>query len=219
MTQAEEVYRTIKKEIISGELPSDTPLREMEISQRFNVSRTPVREALRRLASEKMIRTIPNVGSFVGAFTWEEVKDVFAIRQILEVYAGGLAAIHINKEGLEGLEILYNKMTKSYEANDYEGYANLDEEFHEFINKTSNNNLLLDTIHMFNDRAKLARLRRTSYAKGDMKLSLDQHRLIINAMKNHNAKEAGELLLSHGQFIFSGITQNHIVNIFGREDK
>lgn len=219
MTQAEEIYRTIKKEIISGELPSDTPLREMEISQRFNVSRTPVREALRRLASEKMIRTIPNVGSFVGAFTWEEVQEVFEIRQVLEVYAGGLAAIYIDKKGLEELEILYGKMSEFYEANDPEGYANLDEKFHEFINKTSNNHLLLDTIRMFDDRAKLARLRQTSYAKGDMKLSLDQHRLIIDAMKNHDAKEAGDLILSHGQFIFNGITKNHIVNIFGKEDK
>ncbi len=219
MTQAEEIYRIIKKEIISGELPSDTPLREMEISQRFNVSRTPVREALRRLASEKMIRTIPNVGSFVGAFTWEEVQEVFAIRQVLEVYAGGLAAIYIDKKGLEELEILYDKMSAFYEANDPEGYANLDENFHEFINKTSNNHLLLDTIRMFDDRAKLARLRQTSYAKGDMKLSLDQHRLIIDAMKSHDAKEAGDLILLHGQFIFNGITQNHIVNIFGKEDK
>lgn len=218
MTQAEDIYQQIKNEIISGALPSDTALKEVDLSNRFHVSRTPVREALRRLASEKLIRTIPNAGSFVGAFTWKDAQEMFAIRQLLETYAGVLAASHITEEGVQKFEDLYSQMEKCAERMDSESYAQLDERFHELLNETGGNHLLVDTINTFNDRAKLARLRRISYAKGEIAQSMAQHRKIIDALKNHDQKKIGALMIEHGHSIFGDITQNHIKNVF-EEDK
>jgi DNA-binding GntR family transcriptional regulator len=89
---ASTIYETLKAEIRSGQLSSDTPLREVELAERFGVSRTPIREALHRLSSEKLIRTLPNAGAFVGMFTWEDAREIFAIRQVLEAFAAGLTA-------------------------------------------------------------------------------------------------------------------------------
>ncbi len=219
MAQADEIYQVIRDEIIHGVLPSDTPLRETELAKRFNVSRTPVREVLHRLASEKLIRTIPNAGSFVGAFTWETVNEVFAIRQILEAYAAGLTAERITDADLKKMETLYQEMEVAANKNDFEAYALLDEAFHEMINTICGNKLLTDIIHSLNDRAKLANLRREHYARGEIQYSLADHRKIIDLFSEHNASDASDILLSHGKTIFGGLTNNPIINVFKPKEK
>ena len=111
MRKQEYIYSVLKNEIISGTLPSDTPLREIE------VSRTPIREVLRQLAVEKLIRIIPNSGAYVGAFTWEEATEVFEVRQGLESFAAGLAAARISNDAIAKLEALYAEKKKLRAAN------------------------------------------------------------------------------------------------------
>lgn len=205
MKKQELIYTTIKDEIISGVLPSDMPLREIDLAQRFNVSRTPIREVLHQLAVEKLIRIIPNSGAYVGAFTWEAATEVFEVRQGLEVMAAGLAAERISSESLEKLEELYCEMEHLVEENDGEKYAQADEAFHEIINQSSGNSFLIEMIHSVNDRAKLSKLRRDSYQHGTMRISLQGHREIIDLLRKHDGENASKKMGEHGRALFGDL--------------
>lgn len=206
MKKQELIYTTLKDEIISGALSSDTPLREIELANRFGVSRTPIREVFHQLAVEKLIRIVPNSGAFVGAFTWEEAKEVFEVRQILEAYAAGLAAEMISAATIQNLEEIYSEMQQVIEENDGEKYAALDEEFHEIINKNSGNSFLLEMIHSVNDRAKLSKLKRNSYQHGTMSISIKGHREIIDMLQQHNREKASSIMWEHGKALFNGLS-------------
>lgn len=144
---------------------------------------------------------------------------MFAIRQVLETYAGVLAATRITNDGIQEFENIYSQMEECTKEMDSKKYAQLDEKFHELLNKTGENHLLVETINTFNDRAKLARLRSISYAKGEIAKSMSHHRMIIDALKNRDSKKIGIIMIEHGRSIFGDITQNHIENVFNLEDK
>ncbi len=205
---ASDIYKTLKSEIRSGQLPSDTPLREIELAERFSVSRTPIREVLHRLASEKLIRTVPNVGAFVGMFTWEDAREVFAIRQVLEAFAGGLTAQYITPEIMAQFDGLLERMRAAVKQRDIEAYAVSDEEFHALLNNQCGNKNLIRIIENLNDQSKLADLRRNQYRiEGRMQESLAGHEEIVAMLKAHQPKRVSNLLMIHGQNIFGDVTK------------
>jgi DNA-binding GntR family transcriptional regulator len=202
------IYDTLKAEIRSGILPSDTPLREVELAERFGVSRTPVREVLHRLASEKLIRIIPNLGAFVGLFTWEDAREVFAIRQVLEAFAGGLTAQSISADSIKQLDSLLVDMGTAIEGQNIEAYATADAEFHTLLNGNCGNSNLIQMIDNLNDQSKITDLRRSQYrVPGRMQESLSAHEAIVAAIKAHNSKKVSNLLMLHGQNIFGDVTK------------
>lgn len=205
---AQLVYETLKEEICNGVIPSDAPLREQELAERFGVSRTPVREALHRLSSEKLVRTIPNVGSIAGNLTWEEAREIFSIREVLEAYAGGLTAQFVDEEIIGQLERLLDVMQEAASHRDSVAYAAADGDFHSLINNNCRNRNLSQLIEQLNDKAKLANLHRILYVREEnIDKSLECHRQIVEAIKKHDSQRAAQLLLEHGDYIFGGITQ------------
>ena len=206
MKKQDLIYTTLKDEITSGVLPSDSPLREIDLANRFEVSRTPIREVLHQLAVEKLIRIIPNSGAFVGAFTWEDATEVFEVRQGLEAFAAGLAAARISAESIVKLEDLYIDMEQIVAENDGEKYAKADEAFHEIINQSSGNSFLIEMIHSVNDRAKLSKLRRNSYQHGTMRISLQGHREIIDLLRKHDSENAAKKMAEHGRALFNDLS-------------
>ncbi len=218
MTRVEEIYQELRNEIISGELKGDTPLRENDLANRFNVSRTPIREVLHRLSSDKLIRIVPNSGAFVGAFTWEEAREIFSIRQVLESFASGLSALNISQGEIEQMESLYNQMLECQEKRDFVSYANLDEEFHEIINGSCGNQHLIDLIQSLNDQARLSGLRQNMYSQGKLERSLGFHRKIIDAFKQRDSHQVAYQIMAHGQDIFGGVTRDQILNIFYQQE-
>ncbi|MEA4909608.1 MAG: GntR family transcriptional regulator [Anaerolineaceae bacterium] len=210
---ASTIYETLKAEIRSGQLSSDTPLREVELAERFGVSRTPIREALHRLSSEKLIRTLPNAGAFVGMFTWEDAREIFAIRQVLEAFAAGLTAQFIPPGSIQHMQDLLEKMSHAVQARAIETYAVLDEEFHTILNENCNNKNLMQIIDNLNDQSKLADLRRNQYqVPGRMEESLAQHRKIVAAIQARDPKQVSNLLMIHGQNIFGDVTKIDLPN-------
>ncbi len=91
-TQGSRVYAAIRADIIARRLVPGSPIQEEELAQRLQVSRTPVREALRRLAQEGLVRTIPNKGSLVSSISVDDVREIFQLRMALEPLATRLAA-------------------------------------------------------------------------------------------------------------------------------
>ncbi len=202
------IYQKLKEEIRSGALPSDTPLGEMELAERFGVSRTPVREALHILSSERLIRIVPNVGAYVGTFTWEDAREIFVIRQVLEAFAAGLTAQNISEKSLERIEALLGQMQAAINESDTEAYAAIDEEFHTILNDECGNKNLIQIIENLNDQSKLSDLRRNQYRISDrLRESFSAHQEIVAALNEHDSKKARNLLMKHGQNIFGDVTK------------
>jgi DNA-binding GntR family transcriptional regulator len=103
-TKADEIALTIEEAIVSGELPPGAVLRQEQLSERFAVSRTPVREALRRLAALGLVSFEPNRGVRVRTLSREELREAFLVRAELESLATELAAPRMSEEDLEELE-------------------------------------------------------------------------------------------------------------------
>lgn len=92
MRRAQKVYTALRDQIIDGALPPGSPLPEQEISQRFDASRTPIREALQRLARERLVEMVPGKGAFVAEIHLPDIIELFQLREALEPLAARLAA-------------------------------------------------------------------------------------------------------------------------------
>jgi DNA-binding GntR family transcriptional regulator len=144
------VYQELKKQIILLEHKPGAVLREKEIMEAFEVSRTPVREALMRLEMDGLVRIIPNVGTFVEEVSFQQLKDVFEIRSYLVRLAGKLAAARITKEELAGIRERIDGMKS---AIDHKTLMRLDGEIHKIINHATKNEVLIKMLNGLHDQA------------------------------------------------------------------
>jgi DNA-binding GntR family transcriptional regulator len=118
-TKADEIALTIEEAIVSGELPPGTVLRQEQLSERFAVSRTPIREALRRLAALGLVSFVPNRGVRVRTLSREDLREAFLVRAELESLATELAAPKMTEEDLaelDGAEARFSEATQALRA-------------------------------------------------------------------------------------------------------
>ena len=162
------VFHTIRENILSGKYKCDEELKEKTLGDELGVSRTPVREALRQLELEGLVRIIPNRGAFVEGITKEDVKDIYEIRARLEGLCAKWAADRITKDQIAELE--ENIFLVEFHAKK-ENYAQI---------------LELDRV-----------LKITLSMPDRVVKSNDEHKKIVEALKQHNAKEAELLATSH----------------------
>jgi DNA-binding GntR family transcriptional regulator len=129
LTSAERALDTLREDILRGTLPAGARLGEVELADRLGVSRTPVREALSRLAAEGLVELVPNRGARVASWTVDELEGVFALRSLLEPQLTALAVPHATAADLDALEGLAAEMVDLGEA-DPDGLVPLNRAFH-----------------------------------------------------------------------------------------
>ena len=144
------VYQELKRQIILLEQKPGAVIREKEIMDAFDVSRTPVREALMRLEMDGLVRIIPNVGTFVEEVSFQQLKDVFEIRAHLVQLVGNLAAARISMEEIAEIRMRIDGMK---ETQDTKILMKLDGEIHTIINKATKNELLVKMLSGLHDQA------------------------------------------------------------------
>jgi len=144
------VYQELKKQIVLLDFKPGAVLREREIMKQFDVSRTPVREALMRLEMDGLVRIIPNVGSFVEDVSFQQLKDVFEIRSYLVRLSGQLAAARINDEDLAEIRERINGMKATQNT---KTLIRLDGEIHKIINQATKNEVLIKMLNGLHDQA------------------------------------------------------------------
>jgi DNA-binding GntR family transcriptional regulator len=110
LTSAERTLDTLREDILRGALPAGARLGEVELAERLGVSRTPVREALSRLAAEGLVELVPNRGARVASWTVDELEGVFALRSLLEPQLTALAVPHATAADLDALDDLAARM-------------------------------------------------------------------------------------------------------------
>lgn len=190
------VFNQIREDILSGKYKSGEELRESTIGHELGVSRTPVREALRQLELEGLVKIIPNKGAQVVSLSVKDIKDIYAIRSHLEGLCARWACENITSEQIEKLEeIVYLSEFRASKRH-YEQMLELDTKFHEIIYEASQSKMLrhlLKDFHHYVQRVRRVTLSSTERAE---KCNLE-HKAILDAMKEHNPDKAEELAHRH----------------------
>lgn len=187
-TIREEVYKYLRRKILTGEAPPGTRLVESKLAEEISTSRTPVREALHNLEMEKLIESIPRVGYVVRKISVDEVEEICEIRFSLESLAAKWAAQKITAAQLKRLDKIIDATEKAIQKNDNQAVVDLDTEFHDIICQASGSlrlNVMSQTLRDHMLRFRIKGLCDTDVAER----SNQGHRMIVDAMRNKDIKE------------------------------
>ena len=198
-TQTDKVYRHLLESIVSGQISPGARLREVDLAKDLGIGRGPLREALHRLESRKLVSKIPHVGAQVVSFKLEEFIEIYQIRENLEALACELAAQNMVEEDFRQLGQLLDRHGAFLEAN--EGHAYIDQDvdldFHFQIIQGSRNawliRLLCDELY---HRVRMYRVQ-TSQFKSRPEQALMEHKQIYQALLNRDGELAAMLMKRH----------------------
>jgi DNA-binding GntR family transcriptional regulator len=190
------VFNTLRQAILKGELKPGERLMEIQLAKRLGVSRTPVREAIRKLELEGLVLMIPRKGAEVAKITMQDLKDVLEVRTALEELAVKDACEHITKEQLEELEAAADDFRETLEEKDLVACTEADMHFHEVIYAATNNRRL---VQMLNNLKEQMYRYRMEYLKDERthRRLIEEHDAIRKALENHDQTEAGAAIRIH----------------------
>ncbi|UVH59202.1 phosphonate utilization associated transcriptional regulator [Variovorax paradoxus] len=186
----------IERLIMTGELPVGSRINESELSQRFNTSRGPIREALRALEEAGLVRNEKNRGVFVREIAFEEADEIYELREALEEIIGRRVALAIRPDAIERLRAMLDAMRSAAQAQDVEQYAQLNLQFHEILLDTAGSKKLTETYKRLVKELHLFRMRALD-SGGGLRVSADEHRDIVDAIASGDPDTAGRALRQH----------------------
>ncbi|KUO50719.1 MAG: GntR family transcriptional regulator [Desulfitibacter sp. BRH_c19] len=190
------VLEALKDAIVNGQLKPGERLMEQQVAEELGVSRTPVREAIRKLEIEGFVIMIPRKGAYVSDISLKDIAQVFEVRAAMEALAAGLAAQRIVDEQVEQLERKLVEVKKAVDNSDLEGTIQYDTEFHEIIYSASRNDRLVQFLN--NLREQIQRYRSASLASpGRLKDTLEEHKELVDAISARNVELAQRLAKEH----------------------
>ncbi len=196
-TSAEAVYRKLLHMIFSKQLKPGQRLPEVLLAEQLEVSRTPVREALRRLANEGLVVLMPNVGASVVTPTRQEMLDTYEVRKVLECLAIRKAAGRITAVQLARLEEKIEEETEVFAQRDLEAYIEINNAFHRIIAEASGNLVLADSIENYLARTFVYMVFFERFFDFDTNPSLEEHRAILAALRARDEEETVRLMNHH----------------------
>ena len=197
-TSHQKVMNALKDAILNGKYNQGDPLIEMKISNELGVSRTPVREAIRQLELEGLVRTVPNCGAVVVGVSNQDIEDIYTIRMCIEGLAARWAATRITSTECEDLKLILEMQEFYLSKEDVEQVLQLDSKFHEIIRGACRSNVLDNTLKSFHEHIKHARriaLERRSRALH----SVAEHRNIYDAIHNRDEELSEYNMILHIQ--------------------
>lgn len=201
------IYEYIRKMIFTGELKEGERLVEKDLAEKLKVSRTPVREALRKLETEGLVVHLPRKGVVVKGFSKEDVIEIYSIRKALEALAITFTVKNITQSEIEKLKKLNEKMKKAAEKDDTEKLFELLREFNKVLIESCRMPRLINLISTY--REYLERFRAVTMSQKERKLSaLKEHDEIIDAIINRDEKRAQELVQDHLQRALEAFLKN-----------
>lgn len=196
LSQADLAYREIRALIVTLELPPGSLLSEPELQERLGLGRTPIREALRTLAHERLVEVYPRRGMFVAALDPRDLSALSEVREQLEPFAARLAAERRTDEDLEVIDELIADLDAVAVAPDMRQLIELDQRIHHHIYRCSHNDFLQDVCdqhYMHALRIWFLALDRVSHL-GD---AVAEHRDLLVAIREGDADQAAKVMTSH----------------------
>ncbi|MEG6617164.1 GntR family transcriptional regulator [Peptococcaceae bacterium 1198_IL3148] len=190
------VFETLRDAIITGKLRPGERLMEIQLAEEMGVSRTPVREAIRKLELEDFVVMVPRKGAYVAGVSLKDIADVFEVRAALEGLAASLAAERITDEELDMMERSIVSINEVSQGENIDKVVESDIDFHDLLYRAARNEKLISIIT--NLKEQLQRFRATSLAvTGRTKIAVEEHKQIVEALSERNAELARELAQQH----------------------
>ena len=209
------VFHRLRDDILSGRYDENEELKEMTIGEEMGVSRTPVREALRQLELEGLIQIIPNKGAYVTGITEKDVKDIYMIRSLLEGLCARWATEHITQEQMDEME--ENVYLAEFHARKghLEQLAELDNRFHDIMYEACNSKILEHQLKDFHQYVLRVRKKTLANVNRGPK-SNEEHRMIMEAIRDKNADLAQQLAHQHMINAYENMVENGLHEAYSR---
>lgn len=195
-TIKQQVYEIIKENILNGTYEQGEWLQEQKLSELLNVSRSPVREALKELVGEGLLENMPNKGVYVRIYTKKDIDNIFELREVLEKFAIKKIIEEATDEEIEKLTRLFNEMENSYNNGDLLDYYRIDTDFHATLFKMCDNDIL---DHMISGILPVIQPTKIGHKAGmaRFKESLEEHRGILEGIRGRDFEKAWKYQKKH----------------------
>jgi DNA-binding GntR family transcriptional regulator len=194
-TQAAQRLRTM---IIEGAIAAGAKLNERELCAQLNISRTPLREAIRLLAAEGLVELLPQRGAVALALSEQDVIDTFEVMAGLEGQSGELAATRITEPQLAEIKALHYEMLAAYTRRDLAKYYARNAQIHAKINAAAANPILAQTYAQLNARITALRFR-SNQDEVKWKRAVAEHKAMLTALEARDGAKLRALLMTHLQ--------------------
>jgi DNA-binding GntR family transcriptional regulator len=190
------IYDRIKQDIVSGQLQPGEPLSEEDLAQRLQASRTPVREALRRLNHEGLVRIVPNKGAFVRVLTVRDIREIYEVREALESFAAGQAATRMSLEQISAISQLAEGLKRRRRHLGYRDLRDSWEMLRQAITAAADNERLNAILRMITEQVETARHYSSAPPGRIEELVLDFFN-VVKALKRRDKTRAAKMLQLH----------------------
>lgn len=210
---AEQAYTLLKKSIISGELAPLTELKEEKLAANLGISRTPLREAIRKLAMEELVLLQKGKPATVATFTMKESMELIELRQLLEIPNLVRVVDYKDKSYLDELDKNLVLQMKAITNNDYHQFIDYDREFHLILARCNENKKVQELIQHVNTEVNRAFLILSNTLGMSAHTAYKEHVQIVEAIKNTNIDAAQEAMNVHLQNVLK-----RFQTYYGEED-
>ena len=214
MKAAQKAYSTLRAGIIEGKHQPGTRIKEQEIAASAGVSRTPVREALRRLEAEGLLRFVPDKGAVVSSWSDQDAEDIFELRAMLESYGARLAARKITAGQLKELRQLAEQQVSEArlrKAGFLERIADLNDHFHEALHAAASSQRLRSTLSNLASAPLVLQTFR-DYEDEDLSRSAHHHLEMVEAIEAGDGEWAASVMHSHVMAARRAFRKKHKTN-------
>jgi DNA-binding GntR family transcriptional regulator len=188
----QQAYGLIRDEILSGKLNREQRLTEEYFAQQFQISKSPIREALNRLEADGLVRIVPRKGAFVRDFSVQDIEEIYELREILE--AAVIRGSEIDLKTAKQLTAVLEKAKECIRMNNKPGYVSADAAFHTILAQANKNSRLRAILESMHNQLLILR-HRTFELSG--RTSIVQHGLILKALIKGDRERATELMIEH----------------------
>ena len=189
------LYQEIQRDILSGEIAPGTKLTEQKLCKKYNVSRTPIREAFRQLEADGIIENIPNRGAFAVGLTSRDISDLFDLRCLFEIQAVEWAILRMSDEEIDALKETIEFMEFYTLKGDAEKILAFNSKFHNILYEGTKDKMLQKSLYIYQTYLKYSAPSST-YDMENLKMILQEHKNILNAIESRNIA-AGKKAMQH----------------------
>lgn len=190
------VFNTLRQAILTGELKPGERLMEIHLANKLGVSRTPIREAIRKLELEGLVLMIPRRGAEVAQITEKSMNDVLEVRRAMDALCAELACDRITEEGKEALRKACEDFEKAVATGDVKKIASTDVALHDIIVEATGNARLIQLIHNLSEQMYRYRFEYIKDSKEHQNL-IDEHRVIYESILRKDKEAASQAAKNH----------------------
>jgi DNA-binding GntR family transcriptional regulator len=190
------IFERIRDDILYGKYEKGEKIVEAKLADEFNVSRTPVREALKQLELDDLVENIPNRGVVVKGISKQDIVDIFTIRLAIEGIAVEWAIERMDKEDMQKINEIYELMEFYTFKKDVEKFAELNTKFHEAIYRATKSRYLENVLKNYQVFMKVVRYKSLE-KPGRLQGALNEHKLIVDALMQKDVEHAKVVVIDH----------------------